>query len=85
MRWIALALVGLVLAAAVTVAARQLSSQPIGLQSEPISAGRQLAPAPRAAKPHRGAIPRTTTVAPTRTVTAPPARTGDEGGEGGDD
>ena len=92
MRWAALALLGLVLAAAITVAARQLSSQPIGLQSQPISAGRRLAPAPRA-KPRRVVKPRPrTTTAPAVTVTtppptaptAPPASSGDGGG-GGDD
>lgn len=92
MRWTALALLGLVLAAAITVAARQLSSQPIGLQSQPISAGRRLAPAPRA-KPRRVVKPRprnttapavTVTTPPPTAPTAPPASSGDGGG-GGDD
>jgi hypothetical protein len=43
--WIALALVGLVLAAGVSIAASKLSRQHIGLSSEPLSAGRELAPA----------------------------------------
>jgi hypothetical protein len=91
MKWVALALLGLVLAAAITVAARKLSSQPIGLQSQPISAGRRLAPAPRPrrlppVKPRpRTTTTRTVTTAPPTTVTTPrPAGAGEDGG-GGDD
>jgi hypothetical protein len=42
--WVAIGLVGLALAAGVTYAAMQLSSQRIGLSAEPPSAGEQLAP-----------------------------------------
>jgi hypothetical protein len=42
---LALALLGLVVAAAVSLAASSLSSQHIGLSSEPLSAGQQLTPA----------------------------------------
>lgn len=42
--WIAVGLVGLALAAGVTYAATQLSSQRIGLSAEPPSAGEDLAP-----------------------------------------
>jgi len=42
--WVALALLGILVAAGVSVAASRLSSQRIGLASEPISAGRELAP-----------------------------------------
>jgi hypothetical protein len=42
--WIAVGLVGLALAAGVTYAATQLSSQRIGLSAEPPSAGDKLAP-----------------------------------------
>ncbi len=42
--WAALALLGLVLAAAVSLAASRLSSQHIGLSAEPLSAGQGLAP-----------------------------------------
>ena len=42
--WTALALLGLALAAGVTLAASQLSSQKIGLQSEPLDVGHDLAP-----------------------------------------
>jgi hypothetical protein len=43
--WIALALIGLVLAAGVSIAASKLTRQHIGIASEPLSAGRELAPA----------------------------------------
>jgi hypothetical protein len=45
LRWAGLALLGIVIAAAVSVAASRLASQQIGLASEPISAGDALAPA----------------------------------------
>jgi hypothetical protein len=41
--WIAVGLVGLAIAAGVTYAATQLSSQRIGLSAEPPSAGEELA------------------------------------------
>ncbi|HWA52533.1 MAG TPA: hypothetical protein VG816_00015 [Solirubrobacterales bacterium] len=57
-RWTGLALLGILVAAAVSVAASRLASQQIGLASEPISAGDALAPAqhehPAAAAPKRG-------------------------------
>jgi hypothetical protein len=43
-RWIALALAGLVVAAGVSLAASQLVSERIGLAAEPVSAGKELAP-----------------------------------------
>jgi len=42
--WILGALAGVVLAAGVTYAASSLSTQRIGLSSEPVNAGRELAP-----------------------------------------
>ncbi len=42
--WFALALLGLVVAAAVSLAASRLSSQHIGLSSEPLGAGKGLTP-----------------------------------------
>jgi hypothetical protein len=56
-RWTGLALLGIVIAAAVSVAASRLASQQIGLASEPISAGDALAPAhqkpsPKPARSH---------------------------------
>lgn len=65
--WIGLALLGLVVAAAVSVAASRLSSQQIGITSEPLSAGRELAPA---------------AAAPAQNQT-PPANAGQTGGGAG--
>jgi hypothetical protein len=45
LRWIGLALLGILIAAAISVAASRLASQQIGLDSQPISAGDALAPA----------------------------------------
>ncbi len=50
-KWVSLALVGLLVAAGVAIAASNLASRQIGLASEPISAGDALAPA---ASPDRG-------------------------------
>src|SRR3954464_1283023 len=57
MRWVLIALLGLAVAALVSLGASDLTSQPIGLSSEPLTAGDQLAP------------PRTVTVVRTHTVT----------------
>lgn len=51
--WTALALAGLALAAAVSIAASELSRQRIGLASEPINAGDELTPVRPAATPHK--------------------------------
>jgi hypothetical protein len=51
-RLILLALAGILVAAGVAVLAGHLASQQIGLASEPISAGEELAPA--IARPHHG-------------------------------
>jgi hypothetical protein len=42
--WIVAAVIGLALAAGITLAASQLSSQRVGLSGEPLSAGEQLVP-----------------------------------------
>ena len=55
--WILGALAGVVLAAGVTYAASSLSTQRIGLSSEPVNAGRELAP--------RATATRTPTATPT--------------------
>lgn len=56
--WIGLALLGMVVAAAISIAASKLSSQQIGISSEPLSAGRKLAPpvakTPGAGEPAHG-------------------------------
>jgi hypothetical protein len=79
--WVLLALAGLAVAVALSVAASNLSTQPIGLSGEPLRAGDRLAPAVRAparpvAKPRRKAKPKPP-VTPTATqpVPAPPGNT----------
>lgn len=83
-RWVGLALLGIVIAAGVSIAASSLASRQIGLASEPISAGDALAPAtrmqtkPPRPRPHRHGKSghRTTTPAPSPPApTAPPTQT----------
>jgi hypothetical protein len=99
LKWIGLALLGILIAAAVAIAASRLASQQIGLASEPISAGNALAPQltrSGRAPGHQGANrpPATTTSVPTTTTATPePAPTETQPtptdrrshGEGGDD
>ena len=92
---ILLALAGLAVAVALSLAASNLSTQPIGLSAEPLSAGRALAPqtAPSRVKPRskrrRAPSPittRTTTVTvpvPTVTVPVPTPKAGGEDRGGG--
>lgn len=70
LRWIGLALLGIVIAAGVAVAASSLVSHQIGLASEPISAGDALAPAASRAATHAKGGQRTTTT--TEPSTSPP-------------
>jgi hypothetical protein len=76
MRWFLLALLGIAIAAGVSVAASRLASQQIGLASQPISAGDALAPARQKPQPNQpprhphGGNDRTAPVPAT-----PPART----------
>jgi hypothetical protein len=85
-RWVALALLGLLVAIAVGIAASELTSRRIGLSSEPIRAGDALAPAPRESprerhrdggteERHEGTTPTTTgsqgTTVPPPTTTVP--------------
>ncbi|HEX4806775.1 MAG TPA: hypothetical protein VFU94_12820 [Conexibacter sp.] len=72
--WIAAGLIGLALAAGVTYAATQLSSQRIGLSAEPPSAGEELAP------PQRAQRPRVAVTRQTSTTGSPGARAGDDRG-----
>jgi hypothetical protein len=77
-RWVLIALVGLGLAAGISVGASRLGSQPVGLSSEPLTAGDQLAPAAARApaRPARRRAPATTTTAtPAPTTAAPPPTT----------
>lgn len=56
--WIVAAVLGLVMAVAITLAASQLSSQQVGLSGEPLSAGDQLVPrAQPSAAPRRPSQP----------------------------
>jgi hypothetical protein len=79
MRWIGLALAGVLIAAAVAFAASRLASQQIGLASEPVTAGDALAPKaiehthPTRHSPHRTQSPPTTTTLaePTESIESP--------------
>lgn len=82
MRWVALALLGLLIAAGVSIAASSLASQQIGLASEPISAGDALAPQASSrtnrneSHRHKASPAKTPTEpAPTKTIAPPPAST----------
>ena len=78
--WVATGLVGLVLAAGVSYAATQLSSQRIGLSAEPPSAGEELAPpGARHVRTDDPTRPRTT---PTSTVPPPSGSSSSSGGQG---
>ncbi len=79
-RWVALALLGLLIAAGVSIAASSLVSQQIGLASEPISAGDALAPQASSqanrhqASRHKASPAKTPTEpAPAETTAPPPA------------
>ena len=96
--WILGAFAGVLLAAGVTYAASSLSTQQIGISSEPVSAGEDLAPALTATptptptpkrkqrRPKRTSTPTPTpTPAPRATATPTPVPTADDHGGGGDD
>jgi predicted lipid-binding transport protein (Tim44 family) len=55
--WIVAAVLGLVVAVAITLAASQLSSQRVGLSGEPLSAGDQLVPRAQPSAPARRPSP----------------------------
>src|SRR5690348_14245136 len=85
LKWVGLALLGIAIAAGISIAASRLASRQIGLASEPISAGDALAPVARPAHPrpathgpkhrrHAQANPPATT-APEETTPSPPAET----------
>ena len=94
-RWVLIALAGLAVAAVVSLSASDLTSQPVGLSSEPLTAGDQLAPRSAVTRtvtrtvttrPHRT----TTTTTATTTTSPPPVTTTDDDhgrgrGRGGDD
>jgi hypothetical protein len=97
--WTALAVAGVLLVAGVTYAASQLSTQTIGLSSEPLSAGSKLAPrttptatptVARRERPARRARPRPTAQPRVTATPVPPVATDDDdaedsSGSGGDD
>ncbi|HEX3324503.1 MAG TPA: hypothetical protein VHR65_05125 [Solirubrobacterales bacterium] len=77
LRWLGLALLGILIAAGVSIAASSLASQQIGLASQPISAGDSLAPAarekPKQRRPKQHNSNRDhTTRSPTTPSTTPP-------------
>ncbi len=78
LRWFGLALLGILIAAGVSIAASRLASQQIGLASQPITAGDALVPraSPRPA-PRKHSPGRPHTPAPTTTTqsTQPPPTT----------
>lgn len=85
LRWLGLALLGLVIAAAVALGASRLASQQIGIASESVSAGDSLAPPitptprrrhqkPREKPPHKGGVkPEASTQPPEPAETVEPA------------
>lgn len=88
---VVIALLGLVLAAAITYAASTLVSQPIGLTSEPATLGKGLAPNASGSTPPPRTVTVTTTTPPTTTptttqgATTPAAAGDDHGGRSDDD
>lgn len=72
MRWLGLALLGILVAAAVSIAASRLASQQIGLASQPISAGDALAPGASRAKPQHRHLERPSPHGQTKTSSEPP-------------
>jgi hypothetical protein len=92
LRWLLLALAGLLVAVAVAVLASKLTSQRIGLSSEPLEAGQTLAPPEHGsgdADGHRPSGDRaepSTTTTTTTTASEPTTTTtaSDETGEDGD-
>jgi hypothetical protein len=85
--WVALAILGLAVAAAVSLAASRISSQRIGLASEPLTAGNRLAP--RTTTPTTPSstqtTPTSTSTTPSGTTTTPSGTTtpADRGSQGG--
>ena len=77
--WIVAAVLGLALAAGITLAASQLSSQRIGLSGEPLSAGDELVPrtiaSPGPREPARDDRSATRTTPPRHAAPSRPAHT----------
>jgi hypothetical protein len=93
--WVVAAVLGLALAAGITLAASQLSSQRVGLSGEPLSAGDRLVPRAqprptqrRPSHPSRPAHPSQPSQTSQPSQPAQPSQppSGDDGGDaGGDD
>jgi hypothetical protein len=91
--WALAAVLGIALAAGISFATSQLTSQRIGLGSEPLTAGRRLAPPPPAVargkttpkrtQPPTSASPRTPTTTQTPTIASPGVSVTPAAGEGG--
>jgi hypothetical protein len=79
--WALAAVIGIALAAGISYATSQLTSQHIGLASEPLTAGRRLAPPVRATDDGGGQTSTTPTTTIVRTVhtQAPPAAAAPQG------
>jgi hypothetical protein len=86
--WIVAGLVGLAVAVALALLTSHVSQPSVGLPGEPVSAGRQLAPARTATTTASAAAePEQPTAARTTTSAQPPARSDDDdaGDSSGDD
>src|SRR4051794_37381548 len=89
--WVVLALAGLAVAVALSVAASNLSSQPIGLSAEPLRAGDRLAPesvrrTKKTVAPKKNqSSTQTTQTATIPTTTTPTTTSGSGHSEPGDD
>jgi hypothetical protein len=79
-KWIVLALLGLLIAAGVAAAASRLASEQIGIASESVSAGDQLAPAVRQAASQTNPSPK-----PQPPPAEPETTTTESDDHGGDD
>ena len=85
--WILAAVLGLAVAAGVMAAASHLSSQRVGLASEPPSAGERLAPAGESRRPPAKTRPKQAKKVTTTTTPSAPAPTapGQAAGDGDSD
>lgn len=87
-RWIGLAILGMLIAAAVSIAASRVASQQIGLASESISAGDSLAPRSQEKQRHQGTPSAPSQVRPAQQAVPPaaepipPTHEEDSGGSG---
>src|SRR4051812_49417169 len=71
--WVLIALAGLAIAVLLSVAASNLSTQPIGLEGEPLRAGERLAPATPQQRAAATTPKKSRSRSTTRTQTTPPA------------